>query len=84
MASKDYLKLRGHTWYAQVSIPARLRKAARGKSEYIQSLKTSDLNEANRLQARPRRCIQARIASLERKRRPTKYQRNWRIYTRRR
>ena len=49
MAPTDYLKRRGHTWYVQVSIPARLRKAAGGKSEYIRSLKASDLNEANRL-----------------------------------
>jgi len=48
MALTDYLKLRGHTYYVQVSIPAPLRKAAGGKSEYIKSLKTGDLGEANR------------------------------------
>ena len=48
MAPKDYLKLRGRTWYVQVSIPNRVRKAAGGKSEYVKSLKTGDVNEANR------------------------------------
>jgi integrase len=66
MAPKDYLKLRGHTWYVQVSIPPRLRKAADGKSEYIKSLKTGDLNEANRRKHPYITAFKARIEALER------------------
>jgi integrase len=66
MASKVYLKLRGRTWYVQVSIPERLRNAARGKSEYIKSLKTGDLNEANRRKHPYIAAFKQRIATLER------------------
>jgi integrase len=65
MAPKDYLKLRGRTWYIQVSIPARLRKAAGGKSEYVKSLKTRDLNEAERRKHSYVAAFKRRLASLE-------------------
>jgi integrase len=48
MAPTDYLKLRGRTYYVRVQIPPHLWKAAGGKREFIKTLKTSDLNEANR------------------------------------
>src|SRR6516164_341763 len=66
MAPKDYLKLRGRTFYVQVSIPPRLRKAAGGKSEYIKSLKTGELNEANKRKHPYIAAFKARIAALER------------------
>jgi integrase len=66
VGAKDYLKLRDRTWYVQVSIPARLRKAAGGKSEFIKSLKTGDLNEANRLKHAHIAAFKHRIAALER------------------
>jgi len=66
MAPKDYLKLRGRTYYVQVSVPARLGKAAGGKSEFIKSLKTGDLNEANKRKHPYITAFKARIAALER------------------
>jgi len=68
MGSKDYLKQRGHRWYVQVSIPAHLRKAAGGKSEYIKSLGTSDLATANRLKHGYVHTFKQQIAALGRKR----------------
>src|SRR5271169_3570111 len=62
--NKDYLKQRGGRWYVQVSIPARLRKAA-GRSEYIKALKTSDLQEANRRKHPVIAAFKQRIAGLE-------------------
>src|SRR6516225_2900709 len=66
MAPKDYLKLRGRTYYVQVSVPARLGKAAGGKSEFIKSLKTGDLNEANKRKHPYIAAFKARLAALER------------------
>lgn len=48
MAPTDYLKLRGRTFYVRVQIPPHLQKAAGGKREYIKTLKTGDLSDANR------------------------------------
>jgi integrase len=62
--ARDYLKQRGGRYYVQVSIPARLRKAA-GKSEYIKSLKTGDLQEANRRKHPIIAAFKHRIAGLE-------------------
>jgi len=45
------LKLRGHTWYARLTVPPSQREAA-GRSEIVRSLKTRDLREANRLKHR--------------------------------
>jgi integrase len=36
-------------WFVRVQIPKQLWKAAEGKREYVKTLKTGDLNEANRL-----------------------------------
>jgi integrase len=66
VAPKDYLKLRARTFYVQVSIPPRLRKASGGKSEYIKSLKTGDLNEANKRKHPYIAAFKARLAALER------------------
>jgi hypothetical protein len=49
MATTDYLKRRGETWFVRVQIPKHLWKAAGGKREYVKTLKTRDLSEANRL-----------------------------------
>ena len=48
MVDKSYLKRRGHVWCVRVPVPADLRSAL-GKSEYVRSLQTSDVREANRL-----------------------------------
>jgi integrase len=48
MALTDYLKRRGHTYYVRVQIPKHLWAVA-GTREYVKSLKTRDLSEANRL-----------------------------------
>ena len=66
MGARDYLKLRGHIWYVQVSIPAPLHKAAGGKSEYIKSLKTGDLGEANRRKHPYVAAFKQKIAALAR------------------
>lgn len=66
MAQTDYLKRRGRRWYVQVSIPEHLRKAA-GKSEYIKSLKTGDLQEANRRKHPIIAAFKQQITALERK-----------------
>jgi integrase len=66
MATKDYLKLRGHTWYVRVQIPPHLWAAAGGRREYVKSLKTRDLNEANKLKHAHVAALKQRIAALER------------------
>jgi integrase len=66
MASTDYLKLRGRTWYVRVQIPPHLRVAAGGKREYVRTLKTCNLNEANRLKHAYVAAFKHRIAALER------------------
>ena len=59
MASTDYLKLRGRTWFVRVQIPPHLMELLReGKREYVKTLKTGDLNEANRLKHAIRRRVQ--------------------------
>jgi integrase len=66
MAPTDYLKLRHRTWYVRVQIPQRLWAAAGGRREYVKSLKTGDLNEANRLKHAHVAVLQRRINALER------------------
>ena len=61
-----YLKQRGRTWFVQVQIPTHLRKAAGGKWAYVKTLKTGDLNEANRLKHPYVAAFKQRIAALER------------------
>ena len=65
MAPADYLKLRHRTWYVRVQIPPHLWPAAGGKREYVKTLKTGDLNEANRLKHAYVAAFQRRIAALE-------------------
>ena len=48
MGTTEYLKRRGQTWFVRVQIPAHLWKAAGGKREFVKTLKTGDLVEANR------------------------------------
>ena len=67
MAPTDYLKRRGQTWYVRVQIPPHLWVAAGGKREYIKTLKTGDLNAANRLKHAFVAAFKAKIADLERK-----------------
>jgi integrase len=66
MALTDYLKLRGRTWYVRVQIPPQLWTAAGGKREFIKTLRTADINEANRLKHAHVAAFQRRIKSLER------------------
>ena len=66
MAPTDYLKLRHRTWYVRVQIPPHLWASAGGKREYVKTLKTSDLNEANRLKHAHVAAFQRRIKALER------------------
>jgi hypothetical protein len=65
MAPTDYLKLRGRTYYVRVQIPKNLWAAAGGKREYVQTLKTGDLNAANRLKHAYIAVFQSRIRALE-------------------
>lgn len=66
MAITDYLKLRGRTWYVRVQIPPDLWAAARGKREYVKTLKTGDLNEANKLKHAYVAAFKRQIAALGR------------------
>jgi hypothetical protein len=66
VAATDYLKLRGRAWYVRVQIPPHLWGAAGGKREYVKTLKTGDLNEANRLKHAYVAAFKQRIAALER------------------
>jgi integrase len=66
MALTDYLKLRGHTYYVRVQIPPHLWKAAGGKREYVKTLKTGDLSEANRRKPPYVAAFTQRIRALER------------------
>jgi len=68
MGSTDYLKLRGRTYYVCVQIPLRLRKAAGGKWEYVKTLRTGDLTEANKRKHPVIAVFKQRIAGLERHR----------------
>ena len=67
MTPTDYLKLRGRRWYVHVQIPPHLRKAAGGKWEFIKTLKTGDLSEANRRKHPYVAAFKQQIAALERK-----------------
>jgi hypothetical protein len=62
----DYLIKRGHTWFVQVQIPARLRKAAGGRFSYVKTLKTRDLSEANKRKHHYVAAYKHRIAALAR------------------
>jgi integrase len=66
LAPTDYLKLRHNTWYVRVQIPRHLWAAAGGRREYVKSLKTGDLHEANRLKHAHVAAFQRRIKALER------------------
>ena len=66
MATADYLKRRGHTWFVRVQIPAHLWKAAGGRREYVKTLKTGDLTEANRLKHAHVAAFKRKIEALER------------------
>jgi integrase len=66
MAIADYLKLRGRTWYVRVQVPPHLSAAAGGKREFVKTLKTGDLNEANRLKHAYVAAFKRQIAALGR------------------
>ena len=55
------------TWFVRVQIPPHLWAAAGGKREYVKTLKTSDLNEANRLKHAYVAAFQRQIAGLARR-----------------
>jgi integrase len=65
MATTDYLKRRGQAWFVRVQIPKHLWKAAGGKREYVKTLKTGDLNEANRLKYVHVAAFKRKIEALE-------------------
>jgi integrase len=66
LATTDYLKRRGQTWFVRVQIPQHLWKAAGGKREYVKTLKTGDLSEANRRKHPYIAAFKQRITALER------------------
>jgi integrase len=66
MATTDYLKRRGQTWFVRVQIPKHLWEAAGGRSEYVKTLKTGDLNEANKLKHAHVAAFKRKIEALER------------------
>src|SRR5262249_36968899 len=66
MALTNHLKLRGRTYYVRVQIPPRLWAAAGGKREFVKTLKTGDLREANKIKHAHVALFQARIRDLER------------------
>jgi Phage integrase family/Phage integrase SAM-like domain len=66
MATTDYLKRRGQTWFVRVQIPNHLWNAAGGKREYVKTLKTGDLHEANRLKHAHVAGFKRKIEALER------------------
>lgn len=47
LSSTKYLIRRYHTWYVRVQIPKKLWRASKGKREFVKSLETKDLAEAN-------------------------------------
>jgi integrase len=65
MALTDHLKLRGSTYYVRVQIPPRLWSAAGGKREFVKTLKTGDLREANKRKHAYVAAFQLRIKALE-------------------
>jgi integrase len=66
VATTDYLKLRHSTWYVRVQIPRHLWAAAGGRREYVKSLKTADLHDANRRKHAFVAEFKRRLAALER------------------
>lgn len=66
MAPTDYLKLRGRTYYVRVQMPPHLWKAAGGKREFVKTLKTGDINEANRRKHPYIAAFKQQINALER------------------
>lgn len=60
----DYLKLRGRTWYVRVQLPSRLWLQA-GTREYVRSLRTGDLREAEKRKHAIIAAFKRRIASLQ-------------------
>lgn len=71
MAPTDYLKLRGRTYYVRVQIPPHLWKAAGGKREYVRTLKTGDLTDANRRKHAIVAAFKQRIAGLTKQQQPS-------------
>jgi integrase len=65
MALTDHLKLRGSTYYVRVQIPPRLWPAAGGKREFVKTLKTGDLREANKRKHAYVAAFQLQIKALE-------------------
>ena len=65
MATTDFLKRRGQTWFVRVQIPKHLWDAASGKREYVKTLKTADLNEANRIKHAHIAAFKQKIEALE-------------------
>src|SRR5262249_54249067 len=47
LTGTNYLTRRHQTWYVRVQIPKKLQGAAGGKREFVKSLETRDLTEAN-------------------------------------
>jgi integrase len=66
MALTDYLKRRGQTWYVRVQIPPDLWEPAGGKREYVKTLKTGDIQEANRLKHAHVAAFKRQIEALKR------------------
>ena len=60
----DFLKRRGHTWYVRVQVPKHFWDKA-GTREYVRSLKTGDLSEANKLKHAHVAAFKRKIAGLE-------------------
>jgi integrase len=68
VTSTEHLKKRGHTWYVRVQIPPHLWGAAGGRREFVRTLKTRDVHEANRLKHSHVTEFKRRIVALERER----------------
>jgi integrase len=66
MVTTEYLKRRGQTWFVRVQISAHLWKAAGGRREYVKTLKTGDLSEANRRKHPYVAAFKQQINALER------------------
>jgi integrase len=66
MATTDYLKRRGQTWFVRVQIPKHSWKAAGGRREYVKTLKTHDLNKANKLKHAHVAAFKRKIEALQR------------------
>ena len=66
MGTTDYLKRRGQTWFVRVQIPKHSWKAAGGRREYVKTLKTHDLNKANKLKHAHVAAFKRKIEALQR------------------